>query len=332
VSGEPLTVGQAFQPAGAGDFPVASSEAGNTGQESPVNRQVGKPALQPATPVYAWPGIALEDEHISIRLFRSPELARTASLCGVRRLIELALAKDIAWLQKDLRGLSKLNPLYAPIGSGDELQETAYEHLLRHAMPEGPLPELTRTAFEAAVNQTRERLRGLVPKLSEQLTVILQLRQQIAVKLGSPSPRVSSGAQTLKDLSQLGKPAKSPTAHPLTAELAGVLPSRFLEQVAFDRLPHLPRYLKALLTRIERAKLNPPKDQERARQLAPFQEVVKETQAAPPKSVEGRQAAEELRWLVEEFKVSLFAQELGTAVPVSAKRLEQQVEQLKLTG
>jgi len=282
-----------------------------------------------APTTYAWPGIALDDGHVSVRLFRSPELARTASLAGVRRLIELALAKDIAWLQKDLRGLSKLNPLYAPIGSGDELQETAFEHLLRHAMPTAPLPDLTRAAFETAVNETRERLRGLVPQLSERLTGILQLRQQIAVKLGSTGPRVSSGAQTLKDLSQLGKPAKSAAIHPLTAELAGLLPPRFLEQVAFERLPHLPRYLKALLTRIERAKLNPPKDQERTRQLAPFHEVVKKLQSTLPKSDEGRRAAEEFRWLVEEFKVSLFAQELGTAVPVSAKRLEEQLDQLK---
>jgi ATP-dependent helicase HrpA len=67
-----------------------------------------------------------------------------------------------------------------------------------------------------------------------------------------------------------------------------------------------------------------------ARQLAPYQDAVKKLRAALPKSSEGRRAAEEFRWLVEEFEVSLFAQELGTAVPVSAKRLDQQLEQLKM--
>ena len=115
-------------------------------------------------------------------------------------------------------------------------------------------------------------------------------------------------------------------------ELDALLPARFLESTSFERLAELPRYLKALLTRLERAKLNPVKDAERARQLAPYQDAVKRFAATPPKSREGQRAAEEFRWLVEEFKVSLFAQELGTKVPVSAKRLDQQLEQLKGLG
>jgi ATP-dependent helicase HrpA len=193
------------------------------------------------------------------------------------------------------------------------------------------LPVLTQAAFEAAVAQSKERLRGLVPPLMERLTTILQLRQQIAVKLGGTAPQGANRARTLTDLSQLGQPAAaSRAAHPLAAELDALLPARFLEVVSFERLPHLPRYLKALLIRIERAALNPPREQERVRQLAPFQEVVNRFKSLPPKTTEGKRLAGDFRWLVEEFKVSLFAQELGTAVPVSAKRLEQQLEQLKL--
>ena len=76
--------------------------------------------------------------------------------------------------------------------------------------------------------------------------------------------------------------------------------------------------------------MNPPKEQERARQLAPYQDAVNRFRATPPKSAEGRRQVADFCWLVEEFKVSLFAQELGTAVPVSAKRLDQQLEQLRL--
>ena len=108
-----------------------------------------------------------------------------------------------------------------------------------------------------------------------------------------------------------------------------MLPPRFLEQIPFDRLPHVPRYLKALLTRLERAALNPAKDQERARQIAPYQEAWKQLQAAPPRSAEARQAMEEFRWMLEEFKVSVFAQELGTAQPVSAKRLDEKLARIR---
>ena len=120
-------------------------------------------------------------------------------------------------------------------------------------------------------------------------------------------------------------------AHPLAAELASLVSSRFLERIAYERLTHLPRYLKALLMRLERAALNPAKNQERLRQLAPYQDALKKLQAQPPRSTEAQRQVEAFRWMVEEFKVSVFAQELGTAVPVSPKRLDQQLEIVRQT-
>jgi len=107
---------------------------------------------------------------------------------------------------------------------------------------------------------------------------------------------------------------------PVTTAFA--LPPRFPERIAFDRLSHLPRYVKALLMRIE----------ERARQIAPYVEALKKLEAQAPRSAEARRAVEEFRWMIEEFKVSLFAQELGTAVPVSSKRLDQQLELARRAG
>jgi ATP-dependent helicase HrpA len=344
VRGEPLTRPSAFAEATVDKSATLSpSDGERDGVRACPDRDArpdevpflggARGGLSPTTSdliVYAWPGLALEDQHVSLRLFRSPDLARAASIGGVGRLIELALQKDLAWLQKDLRSLTQLKELYAPVGSTDELLESAAEHVKRHILPAEPLVSLTSVAFEAAVTQARGRLAGLVPKLSDQLKVILQLRQQIAVKLGSTAPAGASRPRTLTDLSQLGQSAAPDKGNPLAGELNGLLPARFLESIGFERLAEMPRYLKALLTRIERAKLNPVKDQERARQLAAYQDAVKKFRAAPPKSPEGRRAAEEFRWLVEEFKVSLFAQELGTKVPVSAKRLDQQLEQLKM--
>ena len=91
------------------------------------------------------------------------------------------------------------------------------------------------------------------------------------------------------------------------------------------------RYLKALLIRGERSALNPVKDQERLRQVAPYQDALAKLQARPAQSPEARHHVETLRWMIEEFKVSLFAQELGTALPVSPKRLDQQLETIRDT-
>ena len=102
--------------------------------------------------------------------------------------------------------------------------------------------------------------------------------------------------------------------------------SRFLERIAYDRLAHLPRYLKGLLIRAERAALNPAKNRERLDRLAPYQDALKKLQAQPAKSPEAQRQIEAFRWMIEEFKISLFAQELGTAAPISPKRLDQQLE------
>jgi ATP-dependent helicase HrpA len=107
--------------------------------------------------------------------------------------------------------------------------------------------------------------------------------------------------------------------------------SRFLERIEYERLEHLPRYLKGLLIRAERAALNPAKSQERQRQLAPYQDALRKLQGEK-RSPEARRQIEAFRWMVEEFKISLFAQELGTAAPVSPKRLDQQLELIRNTA
>jgi ATP-dependent helicase HrpA len=160
----------------------------------------------------------------------------------------------------------------------------------------------------------------------DRLGPILQLRQQVHQRIGAVAPPAPPRAQTLSFLALLGAPAAKRTTHPLAAELASLVSSRFLERIAYDRLTHLARYLKALLIRAERAALNPAKDQERLRQLAPYQDALKKLQAQPPRSPEAQRQREAFRWMVEEFKVSLFAQEVGTAMPVSPKRLDQQLE------
>jgi ATP-dependent helicase HrpA len=87
-----------------------------------------------------------------------------------------------------------------------------------------------------------------------------------------------------------------------------------------------------LLSRSERAALNPVKDQERSRQIMPYQEALKKLQAQPSHSSAARRQIEIFRWMLEEFRVSLFAQELGTAMPISPKRLDQQLEIIQQTA
>ena len=304
-------------------------------------------------PTYAWPGLQVgapstvsasfkdgkqraetvlgaPTECVSLRLFRSEELARQATLGGIQKLVELALSKDFAWLHRDLRGLNQFDALVADLCPLDELQELAFENLKRHVLPAEIFPVLNEENFQAAVQQTRLQIPGLAMKLVDQVSVLLRARMEIQQRCG-PSPVLpATKPRTISDLSQLSlatKNARKP-ANVWAEELDSLLPRNFLETISFAQLPHLPRYLKALATRMERAKLNPLKDQERAQQLAPYLAALRKLEANPPKPAEARRRLEEFRWMIEEFKVSLFAQELGTAVPVSPQRLDQQLQRL----
>ena len=285
----------------------------------------------PGLPVHAWPGIEFAEGGVNVRLFRSPDRARSTSLAGVQRLVELAIQKDLAWLEKDLRALSRYDALYAPLGDSADLRETSLEHLKRHLLPAEPLPALTRAHFEAAAAESRRRLPGLATQFMDRLGPILQLRQQMQQRIGAVTTPALPGSRMLSSLNQLGTSAVVRAANPLAGELANLVSARFLERLEYDRLTHLPRYLKALLIRSERAALNPAKDQERLRHLAPYQDALNKLQARPSRSPEAQRQVEALRWMIEEFKVSLFAQEIGTAMPVSPKRLDQQLEIVRQT-
>jgi ATP-dependent helicase HrpA len=283
-------------------------------------------------PQHAWPAIEFAEGSVNVRLLRSRDVARATSFNGVQRLVELAVEKDLAWLEKDLRASSRFDALYSSLGDSAELRETSLEHLKRYVLPNEPLPALTRAYFETAVAQARQRLPGLASQFMDRLGVILQLRQQAQQRIGSANIPAPPRSQTLSSLGQLGSAATIRAANPLADELASLVPSRFLERIEYDRLSHLPRYLKGLLIRAERAALNPVKNQDRIRQLAPYQGALKKLQAQPARSPEALRQIETFRWMIEEFKISLFAQEMGTAMPVSPKRLDQQLEIIRNTA
>jgi ATP-dependent helicase HrpA len=295
-------------------------------------------------PTYAWPGLTgapascrpgeltetrRQDASVpgvSLRLFRTEELARQATLGGIQKLVELALSKDFAWLQRDLRALNGCDALAANLCPLDELQADAFENVCRHILPAEVFSPLNEENFIAVVQQTRLQIPGLAMKLVDQVGVILRVRKEIQQRCG-PSPTLpTTKPKTLSDLSQLSiatKDAVKP-ANVWADELENLLPRHFLAEIPFAQLAHVPRYLKALATRMERAKLNPVKDKERAQLIAPYLAKLKSLRENPPKSAEARAQLEEFRWMVEEYKVSVFAQELGTAIPVSPKRLDEQ--------
>ena len=302
--------------------------------ESLVVEQIG------GAPLLAYPGLVFraEDNEVDLRLFRKEEEAASASPQAIRRLVELVLARDMAWLAKELRTLGQSTPSRAgtkstgnafealnqlptfeipgrprpsahpPITTlkpknksapnapapvtADSLAADACRHIAEHLFRLEPLFPLTETRFTAMVQSVRRELPSMVQRVSELTRQIFVLRDAI---MASPKRYAGMG----EDLRRL-------------------VPGDFLARTPHSRLPHLIRYLKAVQTRGERAAVSPlaqTKDLTKAQLLKPF---------LPGGDCHGKiplQNRETFRWLLEEYRVSLFAQELGTAEPVSVQRL-----------
>jgi ATP-dependent helicase HrpA len=114
----------------------------------------------------------------------------------------------------------------------------------------------------------------------------------------------------------------------IEADLASLLPPDFIESTPREWLAHFPRYLRALRRRIERIPGDIDRDASLNARVTPFAEAWRALQAEAPQA-RPRPELEHLRWMIEEFRVSLFAQEMRTVLRVSEKRLAEQLEKAR---
>jgi ATP-dependent helicase HrpA len=209
-------------------------------------------------------------------------------LAGLAKYLPTHAPKPAANFHSALQQMgAKLQPATAPFATPEVLQKSAYQHLLDHVLLLTPIFPLTEARFLALAESARRELPALTYQLGETVRQIFDLRQKLLA-----SPKRYPGFE--HDLQRL-------------------IPGDFLARTPHGQLPHLFRYLRAMQIRAERAVVSPAKDAEKAKQLLPFanwESRVPEPQREP------------FRWMLEEFRVSLFAQELGTAQPASAQRLK----------
>jgi ATP-dependent helicase HrpA len=242
---------------------------------------------QAGAPAFAFPGLQASREGVARKLFKTPEEATAATRRATAALLDRQLGHDLGWTQRDLRALREIGPLASTLAPLDTLQEQAFESV-RRWVTERRIAPLNATTYATVLERAKTDLRGLVPRLVDLLREILTLRQELLV-------------------------AKDPPAG-LLREVEALVAPDFLRATPFAQLAHFPRYLKAMKLRAERWRKNPGKDAERVAQIAPY--------AGAAEKLRSSEGGEAFRWLVEEFRVSLFAQELGTAEPVSAVKLD----------
>ena len=247
-----------------------------------------------------FPALIDKGSAVEIEVFDEPDVAAAKHRSGLRRLIALQLKEPLKYLERNIPDLPRMATQFMILGSAEELREQIIAVALDRAFLADGLPT-DAPGFRARLAVGRGRLTLIAQEVARAAAAILQEH--------------ANATRKLKD----GKAPKEVTED-VAAQLQRLVGKRFLMSTSWAALAHLPRYLKAVVMRLDKLRVDPARDAERLAGLRPLeQRWLRRTQ-------ERRGVADarldEFGWLLEELRVSLFAQELRTPQPVSLKRLE----------
>ena len=243
---------------------------------------------------------------VVIEVFDEPEVAQRHHRAGLRRLVALQLKEPLKYLEKNLPDVSKMAAWYLPLGTLEELRAQIIDVALERAFLAEPWP-VDASTFAQRIEEGRGRL-SLIAQEAARLA--LQILEAYAA-----ATRKLKEARAPKDVND-----------DIQAQLARLMPKRFLALQGWSQLQHFPRYLKAITLRLDKLKADPGRDAARQSELRPLEQRWQRKVAELKGAVDPR--LEEYRWLLEELRVSFFAQELRTPQPVSVKRLDKAWAQL----
>ncbi|QID18956.1 ATP-dependent RNA helicase HrpA [Nitrogeniibacter mangrovi] len=251
--------------------------------------------------VIGFPALHDDGDSVSLRPFDTPEEAERVHRVGLARLFALCLKDQVKALGR-MNGLRDVALRYATLGSEQELKDQLVQATLARTCVVDPLPT-TAAAFAQRLQEAKPRITLVGQELLRLTDGILTERTALEKRLA-------------------GFKAHPAVAADLRAQLDALIVPRFLTVVPYERLSHYPRYLKAAGLRLDKLRNNPDRD---AQLMADWQALHR---AFEREWIDAKRQGvddpflEDFRWLLEELRVGLFAQELRTPMPVSVKRLK----------
>jgi len=259
-------------------------------ESQPEKRKIGEIN---GLPLFAYPTLHRQGDVVKLTLLKSFEESKTANSLGIEQLIKHELRKELAWTREDLKDFSKLGSTAISFAPLDKLKEQAYSHIEKHLCTHN-INTISVADIQNKIESAKSQSRGLVYKLIDLLQKILITRQELKVKKDLPID--------------------------LDHEIDRLLPTDFLEKTPHWALNRLPIYLKSLLVRLQSRIRDPERDAARQGEIDRLR-----NQLAASKV--GSSQYSDIAWSIEEYALSLFAQSLGTAFPVSEKRILQKLRE-----
>ncbi len=251
--------------------------------------------------VIGFPALHDDGDSVSLRPYDTPEEAEREHRKGLARLFALNLREQVRAIER-LPGLRELALAFINFGTEAELKAQLVTAALDRVCLVEPLP-LDAAGFDERCAASRNRLSLVAQEF-------IRLIGQVLAEHASVNKRITA----LK-----GFPA---LADDLRTQIETMLPKNFILTVKWDRMTHFPRYLKAIGVRLDKLRNNPARDAELMAQWQALARPFERERLAKLKAGVVDPELEAFRWMLEELRVGLFAQELKTPMPVSVKRLQ----------
>ncbi|MBR7793672.1 ATP-dependent RNA helicase HrpA [Undibacterium sp. FT147W] len=254
-----------------------------------------------------YPALVDKLTHCHIEVFDDPDEAARVHRIGLRRLFALQLKEQVKFLEKNIPGLQQMGMQFMALGSQEELREQIIQTAIERACLQQPLPSNS-GEFNTRREEGKARLNLLANEIARMAGQILAEYHSLPKKIQG----IKAHAQAAADIQN---------------QLQMLITKRFIAETDFSQLAHFPRYLKAITIRMDKLRADPARD---AKLMAEWNSVAQPWQRTPRKTgADADPKLLEFRWLLEELRVSLFAQELRTPMPVSVKRLQKVWESMQ---
>ena len=258
-----------------------------------------------------FPAFSVAEKGVDLLLFSIKEDAEIHHLRGVARLYELELQNEIKTLKKTLELTGDMKIWAQQAWGSKPIEKYLYEKVILDTLA---LPIRSRSEFNARIPEVRRMILPRAYAVLELARPFLEIVAEIKKAIIRTEQREGKTPTIQEFLEEIEE------------ELIRLAPADFLLRYEESRLAHLPRYLKALAVRLERGISNLEKDRKRSAEIRRYTEKLAsiEKEQVDPKLLE------EFRWMIEEYRVSLFAQELKTAFPISPKRLKEKLAEIEM--
>ena len=254
-----------------------------------------------------YPALVDEGDSVDLRLLDTADVAADETRRGVVRLLRIALAAQFKQLDKDLARETALALKFRNFGSAEQLREALIDAIATRALLGDDYTPRKQKEFDKQKERAKPKVAVVKQALLRDVAEILDLHAQVAARLNA-------------------KPQFTAAMRDETRHLAALVPADFITATSWTHLRDLPRYLRGILKRLEKL---PASEQRDSRGMASVL-TLQNKYLARRGQVKGElpAALDDFRWQLEELRISLFAQELKTPYPVSAKRLDKLWDEL----